>query len=88
MDWKEPVVRILQEQAENKDVCAVLESMSDEERLILDQCYIHRKQGAAERLADGMKLPLAEVFRHRDRALRHFAMAICEAAESECKADN
>lgn len=83
MDWRAPVVRILRKKAKNKGVCVVLESMSEEERLILDRCYIHRRPGSVERLGAELQLGISEVYRRRDRALRRFAMAICEAVEEK-----
>ncbi len=59
-----------------------LEALDDEERLVLDRFYIHRHKGAAERLCEELDREKAQVYRRRDKALRHFTIALYGGVES------
>ena len=83
MDWRTEIVRLLRKNASGEVAETALNSMSGEERLILDRCYIHRRPGSVEGLAAELQLKVSEVYRRRDRALRRFALAICEAEEEK-----
>lgn len=57
--------------------------LTDEERLVLDQMYIHRAKGSIDSLCTQMKVEKATIYRRRDAALRHFTLALYGAAETE-----
>lgn len=57
--------------------------LTNEERLVLDQMYIHRAKGSIDSLCTQMKVEKATIYRRRDAALRHFTLALYGAAETE-----
>ena len=57
--------------------------LTDEERLVLDQMYIHRAKGGIDGLCAQMGVEKATVYRRRDAALRHFTLALYGATETE-----
>lgn len=59
-----------------------LKSLSKEERLILQRLYICPERGAVERLCQELDLEQSSVYRHRDRALQKFAIALYGFPES------
>lgn len=60
-----------------------LEVLDDEERLVLDRFYIHRAKGAAAELCDRLNLEKSSVYDRRDKALRHFTLALYGVTETE-----
>lgn len=59
-----------------------LRTLDDEERMILDRFYINRHRGHAERLAEELCVEKAQVYRKKDKALRHFALALYGVVET------
>ena len=59
-----------------------LDALDEEERLVLDRFFIHRHKGAAERLMEELDREKAQVYRRRDKALRHFTLALYGGLES------
>ena len=59
-----------------------LSALDDEERLVLDRFYIHRHRGHVERLVDELGVEAKMVYRRKDKALRHFTMALYGGMES------
>lgn len=57
--------------------------LTDEERLVLDRFYIHRAKGAVEALCESLCLEKSAVYGRRDKALRHFTLALYGATETE-----
>ena len=57
--------------------------LDDEERLVLDRFYIHRTKGAVEALCESLNLEKSAVYGRRDKALRHFTLALYGATETE-----
>ena len=60
-----------------------LEVLDDEERLVLDRFYIHRAKGAVAELCDRLNLEKSAVYDRRDKALRHFTLALYGVTETE-----
>lgn len=56
--------------------------LDEEERHILDRFYIHRAKGNVERLCDELHVEVATVYRRRDKALRHFTLALYGVVET------
>ena len=56
--------------------------LDEEERHILDRFYIHRAKGNVERLCDELHVEIATVYRRRDKALRHFTLALYGVVET------
>lgn len=56
--------------------------LDEEERHILDRFYIHRAKGNVERLCDELHVEIATVYRRRDKALRHFTLALYGVIET------
>ena len=69
-----------------KDVQLIEDALSeldDEERLILDRFYVHRHKGHAERLQRELHLDsTSTVYWKRDKALRHFTLALYGITET------
>lgn len=64
-------------------VDSALEQLDCEERAILDRFYIHRCQGAADRLCEELGLDdVSSVYRRRAKALRHFTLAMYGVSET------
>ena len=57
--------------------------LDDEERLVLDRFYIHRVKGAVEALCESLSLEKSAVYDRRDKALRHFTLALYGVTETE-----
>ena len=57
--------------------------LDDEERLVLDRFYIHRTKGAVEALCESLSLEKSAVYDRRDKALRHFTLALYGVTETE-----
>ena len=57
--------------------------LDDEERLVLDRFYIHRANGAVEALCESLSLEKSAVYDRRDKALRHFTLALYGVTETE-----
>ncbi len=57
--------------------------LDDEERLVLNRFYIHRAKGAVEALCESLNLEKSAVYDRRDKALRHFTLALYGATETE-----
>lgn len=57
--------------------------LDDEERLVLDRFYIHRAKGAVEALCESLSLEKSAVYDRRDKALRHFTLALYGVTETE-----
>lgn len=62
-----------------EDSLAVLD---DEERLTLERFYIHRTKGGVDRLCSELGLEKTAVYGRRDKALRHFALALYGTIET------
>lgn len=63
-------------------VDSALSVLSGEERHILDMFYINRRRGHVERLADELCIEQAQVYRRKNIALRHFALALYGVTET------
>ena len=59
-----------------------LAALDEEDRLVLDRFYVHRRKGACERLCEELDREKAQVYRRRDRALRRFTLALYGGLES------
>ena len=57
--------------------------LDDEERLVLDRFYIHRAKGAVEALCESLGLEKSAVYDRRDKAFRHFTLALYGVTETE-----
>lgn len=57
--------------------------LDEEERLVLDRFYVHRAKGNVDRLCESLHLEKSAVYDRRDRALRHFTLALYGATETE-----
>ncbi len=54
-----------------------LAALDEEERLVLDRFYIHRTRGSVDRLCEELGiLNPAGVYKRKDKALRHFTIAL------------
>lgn len=57
--------------------------LDDEEQLVLDRFYIHRAKGTVEALCESLNLEKSAVYDRRDKALRHFTLALYGVTETE-----
>lgn len=57
--------------------------LGEEETLVLDRFYIHRAKGAVEALCESLSLEKSAVYDRRDKALRHFTLALYGVTETE-----
>jgi len=57
--------------------------LDDEERLVLDRIYIHRAKGAVGELCERLHVEQSTVYDRRDKALRHFTLALYGVTETE-----
>ena len=57
--------------------------LDDEERLVLNRFYLHRAKGAVEALCESLGLEKSAVYDRRDKALRHFTLALYGVTETE-----
>ncbi len=71
------------EQAENWLSCTdrALSALSGEEKLVLQRFYISPEKGSVERLCSELGLESSSIYRKRDKALRHFTVALYGSAE-------
>lgn len=53
-----------------------LDALSNEEILILQRMYLYPERGAVDRLCGELGVEQATVYRKRDKALRHFTVAM------------
>lgn len=60
-----------------------LSVLDGEERLVLDRFYIHRTKGSVGELCERLNLEKTAVYDRRDKALRHFTIALYGVAETE-----
>ena len=65
-----------------RTVEAGLAVLDAEERHILDRFYIHRAGGHVERLCEELHLEKSQVYERKDRALRHFTLALYGVVET------
>lgn len=56
--------------------------LDDEERLVLDRFYIHRTKDSVVELCDRLNLEKTAVYDRREKALRHFTIALYGITES------
>lgn len=56
--------------------------LDGEERLVLERFYIHRAKGNVERLCDELHLEKSRVYELKDKALRHFTIALYGLTET------
>ena len=59
-----------------------LAALDEEDRLVLDRFYLHRRKGACEQLCEELDREKAQVYRRRDRALKRFTLALYGGLES------
>lgn len=57
--------------------------LDGEEKLVLERFYIHRAKGAVEALCESLSLEKSAVYDRRDKALRHFTLALYGVTETE-----
>lgn len=57
--------------------------LDDEEQLVLERFYIHRTKGTVEALCESLNLEKSAVYDRRDKALRHFTLALYGVTETE-----
>ena len=65
-----------------KIVDSGLAVLDEEERHILDRFYIHPAKGNVDRLCDELHLEKTRVYELKDKALRHFALALYGVVET------
>lgn len=65
-----------------KIVDSGLAVLDEEERHILDRFYIHRAKGNVERLCEELHLEKTRVYELKDKALRHFTLALYGVVET------
>ena len=65
-----------------RTVEAGLAVLDAEERHILDRFYIPRAGGHVERLCEELHLEKSQVYERKDRALRHFTLALYGVVET------
>ncbi len=65
-----------------KTVDSGLGVLDEEERHILDRFYIHRAKGNVERLCEELHLEKTRVYELKDKALRHFTLALYGVVET------
>ena len=59
-----------------------LAALDAEERHILERFYMHRAGGHVERLCEELHLEKSQIYERKDRALRHFTLALYGVAET------
>ena len=59
-----------------------LAALSGEERQILHTLYIYPKKGNLEQICTDLGVEKSSIYRRRDKALEHFALALYGATES------
>lgn len=61
-----------------RQVDKALAVLDDEERLVLDLCFIHKVKGSIDDLCYRLNLEKSAAYRRRDMALRRFTQALYE----------
>ncbi len=56
--------------------------LTPEEKLVLQRFYIYPEKGSVERLCDELGVESSSVYRKRDKALRHFTVALYGSVEN------
>ena len=56
--------------------------LDDDERLVLDRFYIHRSKGNVDRLCQELCLEKTAIYERREKALRHFTIALYGITET------
>lgn len=80
---KEELQRILERaQMWVEEVDGALQTLNQEERLILDRFYINAAKGNVDRLCGELCLEQSAVYRRKDAALRKFTVALYGVVES------
>ena len=83
MAHREELARTLrQAKAWVETVDAGLAVLDDEERLVLDRFYIRRAKGNVDRLCEELCREKSVVYARRDKALRHFTIALYGLVET------
>lgn len=57
--------------------------LDDEERMVLDKFYVHQDKGSVGELCERLSLEKTAVYDRRDKALRHFTIALYGVTETE-----
>lgn len=65
-----------------REVEAGLAVLDDEERMVLQRFYISRAKGAVNRICEELGVEKSAVYDRRDKALRHFTVALYGITES------
>lgn len=65
-----------------KRMDAALEILTEEERMILDRCYIYPEKGCMDRIALELGVDIKTAYRRKDAALFRLTNALYGAAES------
>lgn len=65
-----------------KMVDSGLAVLDDEERLVLERFYIHQAKGNVDRLCEELGRVKSVVYDRRDKALRHFTIALYGVTEN------
>ena len=63
-------------------VASAMDTLTEEERLVLDRLYICPIKGNVDRLCDELGMERASVYRKRDAALRRLTLAMYGGVES------
>lgn len=56
--------------------------LTPEEKLVLQRLYIYPEKGSVERLCDELGVESSSIYRKRDKALRHFTVALYGSVEN------
>lgn len=80
---REELERTLQQaKAWVRMVDAGLDVLDEEERKVLDRFYINRGKGNVDRLCEELSLEKTAIYDRRDKALRHFTIALYGVTEN------
>ena len=72
---------LMQAQSWLKTTDRALSALSNQEKLILHRLYIYPEKDAVSRLCKELGIEHASVYRHRDKALKHFTLAYYGVAD-------